>query len=553
MSDPDDAAERGVGLAEAFAAAADATPDSVALMAAGRSATYKELDVGISSLAEAIRRRVEPGRPVALLVGSGWDGLRGVFAAARAGAVAVPLNSRLTARELRLVLEDVGPALVIAAPGPVCASLDAALAEMSEAARPAVLDVDAAESTGFEHVARTVSGSDLAAIFYTTGTTGAPKGVMHTHGALLDSFHRMQELEDAFFSGSPLERVTKAAKLVWRYGPRLRHGLGSQVWLTPLPWHSVAGFRFALHALLAGHQLVLMEPFDPTGMLQLVQRHRANVLAVAPTMLEVALAARGARTYDTSSLFVVGLGGAPTSPDLVRRARAALGCAVIVGYGATETGGGVLVTRIEDGERDMAETVGRPFPGAEVRVVDERRRPVAAGEMGELACRSSGLMSGYHGQTAATADAVDPEGWYYTGDLAVMDERGYVRIVGRKRDLIIRGGQNVTPAEVEAALREHRDVTDAAVVGVPDRMAGESIWAFVVSERAAPEPQELRRHCAERLDPGKVPDQVRIVAALPVAESGEVRKAALRELAERELSGPAQREDQISRGGAGSG
>ena len=449
------------------------------------------------------------------------------------------------------MLDDVRPALVITDVGSAGASLRAALRELPEDARPAVLDAIDAEPESSR--ALSSGASDLAAIFYTTGTTGAPKGVMHTHAALLDSFHRMQELEDAFFSGPPMERVTRTAKLVWRYGARLRHGLGTQVWLTPLPWHSVAGFRFALHALLAGHQLVLMEPFHPRQMLELVQRHRANIVAVAPTMLEVALAARGAGAYDTSSLLVVGLGGAPTAPDLVRRARAALGCAVVVGYGATETGGGVLVTRIEDGERDMAETVGRPFPGAEVRVVDEQRRPVAAGTIGELVCRSSGLMSGYHGQAGVTADVIDGEGWYYTGDLAAMDARGYVRVVGRKRDLIIRGGHNVIPAEVEAVLLEHPDVTRAAVVGVPDRMAGETIWAFVVAGSATPPPQGLRRHCAQRLDPGKVPDQVRIVADLPVAESGEVRKAALRELAELDSLSPAPAPDPIGRGGADSG
>jgi acyl-CoA synthetase (AMP-forming)/AMP-acid ligase II len=146
---------------------------------------------------------------------------------------------------------------------------------------------------------------------------------------------------------------------------------------------------------------------------------------------------------------------------------------------------------------------------------------------------------------------VDGDGWYYTGDLAVVDERGYVRIVGRKRDLIIRGGYNVVPAEVETVLTSHPGIREAAVVGVPERLTGEAIWAFVVADGSPPEPQDLRRFCAERLDPGKVPDQVRVVAHLPVAESGEVRKAALRELAAQE-AGPAQPETS-SRQGADSG
>ncbi len=232
----------------------------------------------------------------------------------------------------------------------------------------------------------------------------------------------------------------------------------------------------------------------------------------------------------------VGLGAAPARPEMVRQARRAFGCAVVVGYGSTETGGGVLVTRLEDAERQLTESVGRLFPGAEVRIVDDQRREVPDGTVGELACRVPGRMAGYLGDHGATSQVIDEHGWYYTGDLATMDRQGYVRIVGRKRDLIIRGGQNIVPAEVERVLLEHPAVERATVVGVPDRLAGEAIWAFVVAaEGAAVDLVELRAHCAQRMEPSKQPDELRACARLPTTETGEIRKWELRELALAEI------------------
>jgi fatty-acyl-CoA synthase len=538
-------------VADALGAVARSSPDRPALVASGRRTTYGALDREVSRLAAGLRRRgLSRGGPVVLLQPSGWEAIRGFFAVARAGGVAVPLNPRLKARELRLVLEDIQPAMVIAARRVPGNDVEVVLDELRRipSLLPETVFVEPdppAWATSLAAVAvdeawldaRAAAGpGELAAVFYTTGTTGTPKGVMHTHAGLLDSFQRMQELYASFFSGSAADTVARMATLLWRYRARLLRGLGPQVWMTPLPSYSIAGFRFALHALLGGHRLVLMERFQPRAMLDLVEHERVTILAVTPSMLEVALDVAELHRHDLSSLLVVGLGAAPTAPGLVRRARATLGCAVVVGYGATETGGGVLVTRLEDGERELAETVGRPFPGAEVRIVDEQRREVPAGVVGELACRSTGLMAGYHGQTSATAEAVDEDGWYYTG-LAARDGQGYIRILGRKRDLIIRGGHNVVPAEVEAVLLEHPSVAGAAVVGVPDRVAGETIWAFIVpAEPSLLDLVDLRLHCARRLDAGKVPDQLQLLEELPVTETGEIRRMALRALAELQVT-----------------
>jgi fatty-acyl-CoA synthase len=540
-------------LGEALGATARAVPDRTALVATDRRLTYREFDGEVSRLAAGLRRLgLSQGDSVVLLLPSGWEALRGLFAVARAGGVAVPVNPALKSRELAFVLDDVLPALVLAVSRIPGNDLGASLVELQRSSSwPGELvfagpdppkgarrlgEVVVAAGEPVETVDADIEPDDLAAIFYTTGTTGTPKGVLHTHRGLIDSFLGMEELYTRFFSGSPAATAKRVATLLWRYRGRLLQGIGPQTWTTPLPLHSIAGFRVALNALLGGHRMALTERFHPRGELELIERERVSILAASPSMVEAMLSVADLQRYDLSSLLVVGLGAAPAGAELVRRARAAFGCAVVVGYGSTETGGGVLVTRLEDPERQLNESVGRPFPGTEVRIVDEQRLEVADGTVGELACRVPGQMAGYLGNDGATTEVVDEQGWYYTGDLATMDPQGYVRIVGRKRDLIIRGGQNIVPAEVERVLLEHAAVGRATVVGVPDRLAGETIWAFVVAaERATLDLADLRAHCAQRMEPSKQPDELRVCADLPTADSGEIRKTELRELALAEI------------------
>lgn len=543
----------GMTLGEALTATASAVPHRTALVTADRRLTYRELDMEVTALAAGLREfGACRGDRVALLLPSGWEALRALFAVARAGGVAVPISPASKPRELAGVLGEVQPRLILAVsrvPGNDLGRslLELRLASLSRSRlvfvgsdRPQgtlrLDDVVALAGDVTKPMPPDVDPHDPAAIFYTTGTTGAPKGVLHTHHGLVDSFLAMEELYTRFFSGSPAGTARRVATLLWRYRGRLLRGIGPQTWSTSMPLHSIAGFRVALHALLGGHRLVLPDRFHPKGTLELIERERVSILAATPSMLEAMLAVAELQRYDLSSLLVVGLGAAPAQPGLVRRARAALGCAVVVGYGSTETGGGVLVTRLEDPERQLTETVGRPFPGAEVRIVDDQRREVPDGTVGELACRVPGLMAGYLGDGGAPAGAVDEAGWYYTGDLATRDRQGYVRVVGRKRDLIIRGGQNIVPAEVERVLLEHPAVARAAVVGVPDRFAGETIWAFVVAAKGATlDLVDLRAYCAQRMEPSKLPDEVRACGELPTTASGEIRKAELRELASAEL------------------
>ncbi|MFN2302549.1 MAG: class I adenylate-forming enzyme family protein, partial [Anaerolineales bacterium] len=241
---------------------------------------------------------------------------------------------------------------------------------------------------------------------------------------------------------------------------------------------------------------------------------------------------------DLSSLLYISMGAAPVPPDLVRRAREAFGCPIMIAFGTTEVGGVTLATDVvADSEELQATTVGRLVTGMEAKIVDDQLHELAFGEVGELALRLPNKMMGYYKAPEATAQALDSDGWYYTGDLATLDRKGYVRIVGRKKDMIIRGGQNIYPAEIENYLMTHPDMQLAAVVGVPDSLVGERVWVFVLPrEGSTLTATEVLQFARQGLAPFKVPEQVRIVQELPMTSTNKVRKIDLKKMIEDEAS-----------------
>ncbi|MGC8874424.1 MAG: class I adenylate-forming enzyme family protein, partial [Chloroflexia bacterium] len=293
-----------------------------------------------------------------------------------------------------------------------------------------------------------------------------------------------------------------------------------------------------LQGLLMGDRLVVMPRFHPREALRLVEQERVTILIAVPLAYQVMLSILEQERYDTSSLLICATGAAPCPPHLARAIRERFGCAVHIGFGATETAGGIAATSVADSDARQVETVGKPMPGVEVRIVDDERRPLPPGQIGELACRYNGLMLGYYRNPEQTAEVIDEEGWYYTGDLAWMDEQGYLRIVGRKKDVIIRGGQNIYPAKIEAHLLSHPKIREAAVVGVPGVLGEESIWAFVrLQEGAQMTATEVLDHCRAALEPAEVPSQVRFVEELPQGEPGKPQKFLLQQAALAELQG----------------
>jgi fatty-acyl-CoA synthase len=540
---------------EAFDRVAAARPRDLALVSEGARLRYGELRSQVNGLTAALRRLgLQPGDRVVLLLATGPDFVRMFLAVSAGGAACVPLSPEIGEAELTSILTTTQPAFAVTAAGSSTSSLESALHRIVVKAQnpPVVLFVGgSAPSWGLAlHELPDQSSSDpptlepgsVAAIFCTSGTSGRPKAVVHTHRSLMAATLQLDRVRREYFRRLDLEHVRRLAGLAVRFRLRLLRGLGNQVWTTPMPAYTIGGFQVVMQALLSGNTLVVRDRFEPEDLLQTISREGVTILAVSPTMIDAILRwSGGKRRPNLRSLTVVGVGSAPTSPDLVRRARRFFGCPVVIGYGSTETGGGVLATKLSDDDRHALETVGRALPGVEVRVVDDAHRPAPPGTLGVLACKVDSLMTGYlaspprSGEAAIDADggtAIDAEGWYYTGDLAIMDRSGYVRIIGRQSDVINRGGFKVHPVEVESVLESHPMVLRAAVVGVPAPFAGEITWAFVILEDGhSIRGGELRQYCAKRVPLRKVPDHISFVDTLPSTESGEIQRHLLRALA----------------------
>jgi len=485
---------------------------------------------------------VRKGDKVAALLLPGPEFVYLFFAVAELGAVIVPLNPQLRRRSLSSVLHDAAPvALVTSRPleeevlrragnlrHVISTSREGqpgtSLADLMPVAKPAPLPP-------FE-----VSPLDLLALLYTSGTTGTPKGTMHSHRSLIAPVVASLKVRELWKRPS-LKTLGPTVKALARYRERLlRAAFQPQTWMSAAGWHTITGLEIVFQALLMGDRLVVMPHFDPRDALGLVERERVTILVAVPVAFQVMLGLPDLDRYDTSSLLVCGVGAAPCRPHLAREIQRRFHCAIHIGFGATELGGGIAVTSLADPDRQRTETVGRPMPGMEIKIVDEQRREVPPGEVGELACRSDGVMLGYYQAPEVTAEVIDEEGWYYTGDLARIDEEGYLHIVGRIKDMIIRGGQNVYPAEIENYLASHSRIRETAVVGVPSAVEGESVWVFVILEEGVEmTAREVLDYCRLELELHKIPSRVRFVDEFPRSATGKPQKFKLREVALRDV------------------
>lgn len=526
-------------MAEAIRHVADSRRDQEAVVCGEARVTYGHLLERMAGLARGLHELgLRKGDKIAALLPPGPEFVTLFFAVAQLGAVIVPLNTQLRRRGLSGVLRDAEPvALVTFRPVEDEVIQHAASLRRVIPAEGLADLMAAGEHTPF--AAADVSPHDLLALLYTSGTTGAPKGTMHSHRSLIAPVVASIKLRELWIRRPSLKMLGQTAKALARYRERLLRAAGRpQTLMSTTGWHTTTGLEVMLQALLMGDRLVVMPRFHPREALQLVAQERVTVLIAIPMAFQVMLGLPEFERYDTSSLLICGTGAAPCPPHLAREIQRRFGCALHIGFGATETGGGVAATSLADSDERQAETVGRPMPGMEVKVVDEQRRELPPGQVGELACRSDSVMLGYYRAPEMTAEVVDEDGWYYTGDLAVIDDKGYLRIVGRKKDMIIRGGQNIYPAEIEAYLASHPKIREAAVVGVPAMVGGESAWAFVILEEGVEmTAQEVRDHCRAELEVYKIPSRVRFVAEFPRSGTGKPQKFKLRELALQEMEG----------------
>jgi acyl-coenzyme A synthetase/AMP-(fatty) acid ligase len=271
----------------------------------------------------------------------------------------------------------------------------------------------------------------------------------------------------------------------------------------------------------------------------LIEKERVTQVGCSPTMYRLMLRQRDQARYNVSSVRIVSFGSEPMAPELARALHERFQCPIEQHYGMNETGH-ISWSALDDPPEIAATTVGKPVPGARVRIVDDNRQPLSKGARGEVAVKTSQMMLGYYQAPELTAQVFDDEGWFYTGDVGYEGEDGYLRLVDRKNDVIIRGGQNIYPAEVEAYLDLHPDIRRAGVIGVPNELGGEAVWAYVELEPGATlSAREVRSYCRGSIAAFKVPSQVRFVERMPLSVTDKVQRYKLRELATEETASEA--------------
>lgn len=508
-------------LAHYVAHHATATPDAEAAWFEGATTTYAELDARVDRFARSLMAAgVAPGDRVAVLSTPRPEYLVSLLAAMRVGAVWVGLNPKYTYRELAHVVTDSEPTLLLSLAqfegreyAEDVARLMADVPAVHTAYRlddgPAVgplrpiaeFLVDRAPADDYVTRSAAVTKRDAAVIVYTSGTTGAPKGAVLAHEGLVYAF-----------------RTEARALGVER--PRVPCNL-------PINHIACIGDVCAT-TLIAGGMVAFLERFDPAELLDAVERLGLTSILHVPTVLQMLAAEPDFHIRDLSSLTNVSWGGAPLPLDVMAAYRK-LGVRLTTVYGMTETSASITWTDPDADDETLATTVGRPDPDMDVRLVDEDGIDVPDGEQGEIWVRHRCLMKGYFRQPEATAAAYTPDGFFRTGDVAVRQSDGNLRIVGRRSEMFKSGGYNVYPREIELALEEHPAITLAAVVGIPDPVYTEVGAAFVALEPGHTlTVDEAREWCRERLANYKVPKRFTVLPELPLLPVGKVDKRALR-------------------------
>ncbi|MDO8778732.1 MAG: AMP-binding protein [Burkholderiaceae bacterium] len=464
--------------------------------------TYAELLAHSEQCARWLLHRFQSGDHVCLWAPNVPEWVILQYGAALAGMVLVTANPALRADELRYVLKQSRSVALIYVDEFRGTDMVATAQAVANEVQVTFSLSQWGEVRGFRDTRElpVVSSRAPAQLQYTSGTTGQPKGaLLHHMGLLTNSSYVTARLE-----------------------------LDGGVLVSPMPlFHTAGSVMSVLGSMTSGATLVLPQFFDVDAVLAAIEREKGTVLYGVPTML-IAMVEHPRRTqYNLSSLRYANSGGAPVPPELLKRVQVGLGCDLLSVYGQTEASPIICQTAPQDALADKAETAGQPLWQVEVRIADPLDGTVqAVGVGGEVQARGYQTMLGYYDMPEATAQALTSEGWLRTGDLGVMDDRGYVRITGRLKDMIIRGGENIFPVEVEARLLQHPAVVDVAVFGLLDPHWGEIVCAALRfrSAEATPTAEELRQFCKQSLAPQKAPTKYFASTAFPLTGSGKIQK-----------------------------
>ena len=461
--------------------------------------TYQMLDEGAARVAGLLRARgLQPGDRVGIMLPNvPYFGLV-YYGVLRAGGVVVPMNVLLKAREVKFYLSDSGAKHVFA--------WHDFLTDAEPGAQEAGTEVIAVRPGEFERLLAEAprqaedvprEESDTAVILYTSGTTGTPKGAELTHfNMLANCFHGGTELVDV----SERDVVLGALPLF--------HSFGQTCCLNT--------------AVRVGACLTMIPRFDPGKALEIIERDRVTLFDGVPTMYHALLNHPERERYDISCLRLCVSGGSAMPVEVLRGFEKAFGCVILEGYGLSETS--PVASFNQRGRERKPGSIGTPIPGVEMKVVDDEGNEVPGGEVGEIVIRGHNVMKGYWNHPDATAEVLK-DGWLRTGDMATVDDDGYFFIVDRKKDMIIRGGYNVYPREIEEVIYEHPAVREAAVIAVPDQALGEEVGAAVVRRDGSDaDAEEIREFVKERMAAYKYPRHVWFADELPKGATGKVLK-----------------------------
>ena len=476
-------------------------PEARALSFADRRWRYADLDTHANRVARMLGRYgARPGDRVGWLAHNSDVAILTALAAARAGLIFVPINWRLAPAEIAAILADAEPCILVlgegldAPGGDIVVLYERAILACDDPAGPIDHPIDPARTT---------------ALFYTSGTTGSPKGVMLSHRSL--------------FGTSTLRQRQRVEWDDWSE---------KDVTLVPMPLAHIGGFGMVARTLFFGGEAVIQRGFEPAAVLDAIEHQMISKLGLVPTAIRMLIDHPRARAIDYGRIRTIVYGAAPITPDLLRQAIGVFGCDFAQSYGMTETS--ATCVALPPGDHDVNGSprmlsAGRALPGTELCILDEVGHALPPGELGEIAIRCISVMNGYWRQHEETARVLGADGWYRTGDAGYLDADGYLFVKDRIKDMIISGGENIYPAEIENVLAGHPDISEVAVIGVPDPLWGESVAAFVVpcagvtADKAA-----LLAWCRSRLAGYKLPRTIHDVEQLPKGPSGKIMKIVLR-------------------------
>ena len=508
---------RDITLPELLRGAAAAQPDRLALVdavpdpAQRRHWTYSEFLAETESVARALLGRFRPGDRIAIWAPNSAEWVILQQAIAMAGMIVVAINPAYRAHELQYVLAQSGATGMFYATEYRGVDLRAVVAEVRPDAPELTQLITMDEWDSFrasgdpELKFPPVAPTDPVQIQYTSGTTGFPKGALLHHKGIVN---------EATFVG---ERAGNAAE--------------PGVCVNAMPMYHIGGGAVTELQTISSHGTYVVVPaYDPALVLELIETYRGTHGLFVPTMLLGLLEHPDSKTRDLSSLQTLWTGAAPVAEALVQRVISHFGCKLTILFGQTEMHGVISQTRTTDSPEDQAATVGQPLPELEVKLVDtETGQIVPIGEQGEILCRGYQVMLGYYRLPDHTAATIERDGWLHMGDLATMDDRGFLKITGRVKDMIIRGGMNLYPREIEELLFLHDDIAEAVVLGIPDEKWGEQVGAVIRLKDASqrPTPEELKAWCRERISAHKTPSHWFFVESYPMTPSGKVQKFVL--------------------------